>query len=99
MGSNWRTVLLSEALEISTKKVTAESVLIEEYISTENLLPGFGGCVCSSRREAISQRGHLAERHILWWVHTGPTPTGMGWFVTMVSPDQCIRVHRRGSVR
>ena len=48
MEDNFRRVQLSDALEISTEKVPVESLEIEEYISTENLLPEFGGVVTAA---------------------------------------------------
>nr|WP_321405397.1 restriction endonuclease subunit S [uncultured Carboxylicivirga sp.] len=41
--SEWRQVKLGDVIQLSTTKVESKKILLERYISTDNLLPNLGG--------------------------------------------------------
>ena len=43
MGNEFKSLKLSDVLNFATEKIDVERINIEDYISTENLIPDFGG--------------------------------------------------------
>ena len=48
MSSDWRQVELGEVVSIRKEKIDIENISVENYISTENMLPDKGGVTASS---------------------------------------------------
>lgn len=55
MVSDWQEIVLDDVLSISTKKVDAKDLSLDSYISTDNMLPDFGGVSKADKLPSVSK--------------------------------------------
>ncbi len=61
-ATKWRKTTLGEVAGMVSQKVAADTITLENYVSTENMLPNFGGVQTSSNLPALDKfHGYLAN--------------------------------------
>ena len=66
MAGEWRELELKELVEISTDKVELSTVEAENYISTDNMLPNFGGIDFNLNKPSVSKTSRFQKDEILF---------------------------------
>lgn len=66
MLSNWDEITLQDILSISTTKVDSENISLDSYISTDNMLPDFGGVINAEKMPSVRKVTAYAEGDILF---------------------------------
>ena len=66
MAGEWRELELKELVEISTDKVELSTVEAEYYISTDNMLPNFGGIDFNLNKPSVSKTSRFQKDEILF---------------------------------
>lgn len=65
MNSEWKEYKLGEVAEIITNKISVNSIAVENYISTENMLPDKGGITIASNKPEVGTITKYETNNIL----------------------------------
>lgn len=55
MASDWKEVILDDVLMMSKAKIDSKDIDIESYVSTDNMLPDFGGVTAAEKLPSASK--------------------------------------------
>ena len=66
MGSEWTNVQLFDVVSISTKKIEVISVDLKNYISTDNMIPNFGGVILANNIPTVKKISSYKTGDILF---------------------------------
>ncbi len=66
MASDWKEVILDDVLMMSKSKIDSKDIDIENYISTGNMLPDFGGVTIADKLPSVSKFTSYQAEDILF---------------------------------
>jgi len=66
MGSEWSSAALRELVDISTEKMVTSGIPKESYVSTDNMVPDFGGVAFNDSLPSVAKISRFSKDDILF---------------------------------
>jgi type I restriction enzyme S subunit len=66
MGSNWTPSFLAEIVDIHTSKLSVDDIKLDDYVSTDCMVPDFGGITSAEKMPASGKVTNFRKGDILF---------------------------------